>query len=126
MIFGLKIKLLIAVAAAGLVFGAGWLSKGWLEDSKDLVALKAQQALANDLRDSLGQVSKDVEAQLAGLRPSERIIDRGVVREIQTEVFRNVCVPPGSDSFRLLNGIAAGKDPGELTGEGTQDTPATD
>lgn len=116
---------LIAITVAGLVSG-GWMARGWYEGSQDLVALQAQNALAESLRDDLGEVSRAMEEQIAGLKPSETVIDRGVVREIQTEVFRNVCVPPGSDSFRMLNRIANGQGAREPAGQGAQDAADAD
>lgn len=110
----LKVKALITVAVIAAVFGAGWTTKGWFEDSKDLAAVEAQQALAALIRQDLGQISTTVEDHLQGLKANERIIDRGIIREIQQPVYRNVCVPPDSDAFRLLNSIANGAAPQEL------------
>ena len=111
MIFGLKAKLIAGALAVSAAFGAGWLVKGKFEDSKDLAALQAQQVLADQLREDLGGIVSTVEGKLQGLKANERVIDRGVIREIQTPVFRNVCIPTDSDSFRLLNSLAAGEDP---------------
>lgn len=122
----LKVKTLIAVAAASAFLAAGWNARGWLEDSKDLAALNAQQALADELRDDLGAVAQGVEDQISRIKPTETIIDRGIVREIQKPVFRNVCIPPDSESFRMLNRIAAGKDSGEPAGESARDTAEAD
>lgn len=116
---------LIAVTVAGIASGS-WMARGWYEGNQDLAALQAQNALAESLRDDLGKVSRDMEKQIAGLKPSETVIDRGIVREIQTEVFRNVCVPPGSDSFRMLNRIANGQGPREPSDQGAEDAADAD
>jgi hypothetical protein len=122
MILGLKVKALIGVAVAAAAFGVGWTAKGWLEDSKDLAAMTAAQLMANEIREDLGAVAKDMENQISKIKPTETIIDRGIVREIQTPVFRSVCIPPDSDSFRMLNNIAAGNDPGKPADQGSQDS----
>jgi len=126
MIFGLKAKLIAGTVAVSAAFGAGWLVKGKFEDSKDLAAMKAQQVLADKLREDLGGIVTTVEGQLKGLRANERVIDRGVIREIQTPVFRNVCVPTDSESFRLLNDLAAGKDPAKPADQSSRPATATD
>ncbi len=113
MIFGLKAKLIAGAVAVSAAFGAGWLVKGKFEDSKDLAALQAQNALAAEIREGQAQISKQVEQRLSELRANERIIDRGIIREIEKPVYRNVCVPPDSDAFRLLRDLASGHAPGK-------------
>lgn len=126
MIFGLKAKAAVAVIAVTAAFGSGWMVKGKFEDSKDLAALEAQNALADSIRSDMGAVVRTVEDQLKGLKANERIIDRGIIREIQKPVFRNVCVPTDSDAFRLLHSIANGEAPGKSADEGSGKAPATD
>jgi len=120
MIFGLKAKLIAGAVAVSAAFGAGWLVKGKFEDSKDLAALQAETALANKLSEKLDGVVSTVEGQLQGLKANERVIDRGVIREIQTPVFRNVCIPTDSQSFRLLNDLAAGRNPAEPSDQSSE------
>lgn len=117
-----KIKAMIAVAAASAFLAVGWNARGWLEDSKDLAAMKAQQSLVDEIREGQRQVSKQVEQRLSELRANERVIDRGVIREIEKPVYRNVCIPPGGDAFRLLNDAASGKAPGEPNDQVPQGT----
>ena len=108
-----KIKAAIAVVVISASVGAGWTAKGWLEDSKDLAALQAQNALAAQVREDFAGHSRSVEKRLGELKANERVIDRGVIREIEKPVFRNVCVPPDGDAFRLLGLLAKGEAPGE-------------
>jgi len=103
-----------------------WAGQRRLEDSKDLAAMTAAQLMANEIREDLGAVAKDMENQISKIKPTETIIDRGIVREIQTPVFRSVCIPPDSDSFRMLNNIAAGNDPGKPADQGSQDSAELD
>jgi hypothetical protein len=124
MIFGLKAKLAVGAVAVSAAFGAGWLVKGKFEDSKDLAALQAQNALAAEIREGQAQISKQVEQRLSELRANERVIDRGVIREIQKPIYQRVCLPDAA--IRLLNAAAAGEAPGKPDGEGSADAPAAD
>ena len=93
------------VAVAGLTAG-GWLARGWFEDSKELIAITAQQALADEIRAGQAEVSQLVEKRLGELRANERVIDRGVIREIQKPIYQRVCLAP--DAISLLNDAASG------------------
>lgn len=106
MIFGLKAKLIAGAVAVSAAFSAGWLVKGKFEDSKDLAALQAQNALAAEIREGQAQISKQVEQRLSELRANERIIDRGVIREIQKPIYKRVCFEP--ELVRLLNDAQRG------------------
>ena len=124
MIFGLKAKAAVAAVVVAGAFGAGWTSKGWLEDSKDLAAMEAQEALAEKIREGQAKISKQVEQRLSELRANERIIDRGVIREIQKPVYQRVCLEPGA--IRLLNSVANGQAPGKPDGKSSNDAPESD
>lgn len=114
MIFGLKAKAAVAAVVVAGAFGAGWTSKGWLEDSRDLAAQKAREALAAQVREDMGKVSAHVEQRLSELRANERVIDRGVIREIQKPIYKRVCFEP--ELVRLLNDAQLGN-PSEPAGE---------
>lgn len=101
---------LIAVAVTAIGTG-GWLARGWFEDSKDLAAVEAQHALAAEIRKGQAEVSAQVEKRLSELRANERIIDRGVIREIQKPIYQRACLPDAA--IRLLNAAARGEAPGE-------------
>ena len=51
-----KVKLLIVGVVLGAVALGSWTARGWFEDSKDLAALKAQEALAEAVRTDMAQV----------------------------------------------------------------------
>ncbi|MCH8200852.1 MAG: hypothetical protein IIB85_02895 [Chloroflexi bacterium] len=55
------------------------------------------------------EIAAGVEARLAELEASERVIDRGLIREIEKPIYRNVCL--GDDAVRLLSDAAAGRAP---------------
>jgi len=124
MILGAKVKIAIAVAAVGAVFTAGWVAKGWLEDSKALAAMEATQALADELREGQAQVSKQVANHLSQLEGTERIIDRGIIREVSKPIYQRVCLP--DPAIRLLNAAAQGQDPGEPESEVSGEPAASD
>lgn len=116
---------IIAAVVAAIGTG-GWLARGWFEDSKDLAAVEAQHALAAEIRKGQAEVSAQVEKRLSELRANERVIDRGIIREIQKPVFHNVCIPADSESFRLLNLAAQGQSTGEPDGQVPDESNAAD
>lgn len=98
--------LVVLALIAGIAFG-GWTARGWYEGKRDLVELKAAQAAIDAAMARESKIAEKVETRLADLKANERIIDRGVIREIQNPVYRNVCVPAGG--LRLLNAAARGE-----------------
>ncbi|WP_165856745.1 hypothetical protein [Marinobacter sp. JSM 1782161] len=120
--FGPKIKLAIIAVVVAAIGYAGWMARGWFEDSKDLAAMEAQQALVAEVREGQRQISAEVEKRLANLKANERIIDRGVIREIQKPIYQRVCFEP--ELVRLLNSAARGEAPREPAGEGADSTAA--
>ncbi|MDT0501913.1 MULTISPECIES: hypothetical protein [unclassified Halomonas] len=104
-----RLRLLAAVLVLATTATAGWLARGWLEDSQRLTAERAiEQAIAAAMaRES--EIAGAVEARLAELEANERIIDRGVIREIEKPIYRRVCLEPRL--VRLLNDAAAGRAP---------------
>lgn len=96
----------LAVVAA-IAFG-GWVGRGWYEDSQDLAEERGAQAAIDAAMERESRIAEKVETRLADLKANERIIDRGVIREIQNPVYRNVCVP---ESGRLLINAAARGEP---------------
>ena len=116
----LAVVALIAAIAAG-----GWVGRGWYEDSRDLAEERGAQAAIDAAMERESKVAEKVEDRLADLKANERIIDRGVIREIQNPVYRNVCVP--ESGLRLLNAAARGEAlPAEPAGEVPDDAPATE
>ena len=95
----------LAVVAA-IAFG-GWVGRGWYEDSRDLAEERGAQAAIDAAMERESKIAEKVEDRLADLKANERIIDRGVIREIQNPVYRNVCVP--ESGVILLNQAAKGE-----------------
>lgn len=95
---------------------AGWAARGWYEDANRLTAERATQRTIEAALARESQIAASVEARLAELTASERVIDRGIIREIERPIYRRVCLEP--DAVRLLNDAAAGRtpDPAEPAG----------
>lgn len=111
----MKIKLLvIAAVAAGLV-GAGWQSRAWYEDSVSLTLERAMAALKKENDETVADIAKSVQQEIAGTTVKERVIDRGVIRETQKVEYRDrECFGP--ELVRLLNLGAQGPN-ADLSGE---------
>ena len=102
-----KVKLLvIAVVLGGATLG-GWTGRGWFEDAKRLAVVEDRQALAEQIRGDISGIAESVEDRLGELRANERIIDRGIIREIQKPIYQRVCIEP--DVVRLLNAALRGE-----------------
>lgn len=114
---------LIAVAVSSIAIGS-WTARGWFEDSKNLAAERAQESLAAEIRAGQASIARQVEQRLSELRANERIIDRGVIREIQKPIYQRVCFEP--ELVRLLNAAARGKSPGEPDAQGADGVAADD
>lgn len=98
------LALLLVATAAG-----SWQARGWLEDSHRLTAERAARQAIDAALVRESEIAASVEARLAELQASERIIDRGIIREIERPIYRRVCLEP--DAIRLLNDAAAGRAP---------------
>lgn len=104
-----RIKLAIAAGAVIAAAVAGWSAKGWKEDSKRLAAEQAAQKVISAAMARESRIAQQVEGRLAELQASERIIDRGIIREVQKPIYQRVCLEP--DVIRLLNHAATGTAP---------------
>ncbi|HEK2762140.1 TPA: hypothetical protein SMT70_003280 [Proteus mirabilis] len=108
-----------------LAFSAGWLVKGWYQDSLELVALKTANEVNNaslkaqqDLASQSARTLENKLEELANVQPPE------IRTEIIKPVFTNLCV---SDDFvrmyneaidsaeRTLSGKSTGKMPDNIT-----------
>lgn len=98
------LALLLMATAAG-----SWQARGWMEDSQRLTAERAAQQAIDAALARESRIAHAVEARLAELDANERIIDRGIIREVQKPIYQRVCL--GDDAIRLLNDAAAGRRP---------------
>lgn len=109
-----------------VLIGAGWMARGWFEDAQRLTATKAAQAAVDTALDKEGTVAQQVEKRLAQQKITQRVIDRGVIREIEKPIYQRVCL--GDDGIRLLNAAAQGRAPdtAKPTDKMPGDSPDTD
>ncbi|MCE8023677.1 hypothetical protein [Billgrantia aerodenitrificans] len=98
------LALLLVATAAG-----SWQARGWYEDSHRLTAERALRLAIDAAFARESEIAAGVEARLAELTANERVIDRGIIREIEKPLYRNVCL--GDDAVRLLNDAATGRAP---------------
>ncbi|GHB32863.1 hypothetical protein [Salinicola rhizosphaerae] len=105
----MKIRILIGLITLAIAAWCGWLTRGWFEDAQQLTEERAARLVADAAMAREADIASVVESRLAELDANERIIDRGVIREIQKPIYRRVCL--GDDAIRLLNDAAAGGAP---------------
>ena len=104
-----KLTLLASAAALAATFAAGWQVANWQNDSHALTAERAAQQAINAAMERESEIAAHVEERLAELQANERVIDRGIIREIQTPIYQRVCLEP--ELIRLLNNAATGTAP---------------
>ena len=109
----MTIRVIVLLALAAICTSTGWMVRGWKEDSEDLAVSKAVKIVTDAAAKRESDIAGIVEARLAELQANQTIIDRGIIREIQNPVYRNVCI--GDDGVRLLNAAARGEAAGNPT-----------
>ncbi|EMY0649228.1 hypothetical protein AAIC20_000520 [Proteus mirabilis] len=104
-----------------LAFSAGWLVKGWHQDSLELVALKTANEINNaslkaqqDLASQSARTLENKLEELANVQPSE------IRTEIIKPVFTNLCV---SDDFVRMYNEAIDSAERTLSGKSTDKMP---
>ena len=104
-----------------LAFSAGWLGKGWYQDSLELVALKTANEVNNaslkaqqDLASQSARTLENKLEELANVQPPE------IRTEIIKPVFTNLCV---SDDFVRMYNEAIDSAERTLSGKSTDKMP---
>ncbi|EJD6391938.1 MULTISPECIES: hypothetical protein [Gammaproteobacteria] len=104
-----------------LAFSAGWLVKGWHQDSLELVALKTANEINNaslkaqqDLASQSARTLENKLEELANVQPPE------IRTEIIKPVFTNLCV---SDDFVRMYNEAIDSAERTLSGKSTDKMP---
>ncbi|HEK1917765.1 TPA: hypothetical protein ACXIBS_003196 [Proteus mirabilis] len=104
-----------------LAFSAGWLVKGWHQDSLELVALKTANEINNaslkaqqDLASQSARTLENKLEELANVQPTE------IRTEIIKPVFTNLCV---SDDFVRMYNEAIDSAERTLSGKSTDKMP---
>jgi len=97
-----KIKPLLIAAAGVSLLLAGWQSRAWYEDSVTLSIERAIARATESNEQAIAGIAATVEERLSEASVKERIIDRGVIREINKVEYRDrECFD--ADLVRLLN-----------------------
>lgn len=109
MALSLKLKAAASAAALAATFAAGYKIANWQNDSHALTAERAAQQAISAAMKRESQIAAHVEERLGELQTNERVIDRGIIREIQKPIYQRVCLEPSVIS--LLNNAATGTAP---------------
>lgn len=118
MINGATAKLLAVIVAIVGLLAWGWFVRGWYEADKQLAVERTIQKTIDAAMVRESGIAKVVEDKLATLKASERVIDRGVIREITKPIYRNICITDAG--WMLINSAAkgtAGSLPAEFASE---------
>lgn len=85
-----------------------WIVNGWRNDSIELAAQQAAIVAVEKNNNRQDAIASTVESLIAGMKVTERVIDRGIIKEIRTNetVYSNVCIT--DDGRMLINSAAAG------------------
>lgn len=112
----------VLVATLCALAGSGWIARGWYEDAQRLTVHQAATQAIEAAQARESSIAEQVEQRLAQQVVRERVIDRGIIREIQKPIYRRVCAQPAA--VRLLNAAAAGlsADPAQLDAAMSGDT----
>lgn len=103
----------VSVLAA---FAAGWVVKGAFNDSAELAAQKAREALIKELRDNEAHIANILERKLGELKANEKVIERERIKLVDRPVYHNECIDV--DGVHLIERARTGKaDTGKPTGK---------
>ena len=106
---GANLQLAIGATLVVLGFGAGWQVNDWRHDSVALVAEKIAEDNANKYTLIVANIADELEKTIASRAVTQRVIERGIIKEIRTNetIYRNVCI---TDAGRvLINDTAKGR-----------------
>lgn len=88
-------------------FAAGWAVKGAFDDSAELAAQKARDALVKELRDNEAHIANILERKLKDLKANEKTIIRERTKLVDRDVYHNECLD--ADGVRLIERARTGK-----------------
>ena len=100
-------KMILSGLALAAAFVAGWVVKGAFDDSAELAAQKARDALIKELRANEDHMANILELKLQDLRANEKVIERERIRIIDRPVYHNECLD--ADGLRLIEQARTGK-----------------
>lgn len=104
-----NVQLAIGAALLALGFGVGWQVNNWRHDSIALVSEKSAQRVATMAQESIASAAAELELKIASGVMTQRIIERGVIKEIRTNetIYRNMCIADAGRMF--INDAARGR-----------------
>lgn len=98
----------IAILSVAL-FGAGWMVKGWKDDSQQAAEQKAVQAAVNAFHDHESRVGKILEDKLASLRANKTIVEKHRETISERPVYLGTCLD--NDGVQLIEAARRGVAP---------------
>lgn len=96
----------IYIAVALAVFAAGWQTRTWYEDSKDLAEQKATEEAIEAFTIVQRQVAEQVGNRLQELRANEKTIERWETKIVDRPVYNVSCID--DDGLRIISAYANG------------------
>lgn len=103
----LQFKLLAGLAIIIGSFSTGWAVKGAFVAKEELAIIEAKNELINDFRAMESNVAKTVEDKLSSLKANERVINNEVIKVINRDVYRNICLD--SSGLQIIERARTGK-----------------
>ena len=100
-------KMILSGLALAAAFVAGWVVKGAFDDSAELAAQKARDALIKELRANEEHIANILERKLQDLKANEKTIIRERTKLIDRPVYHNECLD--ADGLRLIEQARTGK-----------------
>lgn len=103
----LGVKLFVALLCAGLIFGAGWQTKGAFVAKHDLAIVEAKKEFIKAYQDAEADKATILENKLSELKTNEKTIIREREKIVDRPVYRNECID--ADGLRLIESARTGK-----------------
>ena len=105
----MQLRLIFAALLFLSGLSTGWQINSWKNDATELAITKTAQAVANENRTAIASMAASLENKIASGVITQRIIERGVIKEIRNNetIYRNICI---TDAGRVqLNNAAKGR-----------------
>lgn len=103
----IQIKLLLAAIVIIGSFSTGWSVKGAFVAKEQLAITEAKNEFINTIRSMEGSIAGVVENKLADLKANERVINNEIVKIVNRDVYRNVCLD--ADGLQVIERARTGK-----------------
>lgn len=97
----------IYAAVVAVLFGSGWIVRGWYEATLEQAEDRATAVLIERFEKKQAEVAQQVEIKLTELKANERIIERYKTEIVDRPVYSNECID--DDGLLILDAIAEGR-----------------